>query len=208
MKNSQASVVFFKSLFKAPLKTGAFLPSSKGLAEMMSRYVNSPSADQYILEIGAGTGSLTKAILNRGVCPSQLLVLEMQPLLANFLRNLFQGVNIIEGDAKDLSLILPDKVIGKVHTIVSSIPMVNLKFKEQLAIVNACKQVLMPSGRIIQFTYRPGSPLPSEKLGMHKKYLGSVLRNIPPASVWGYSFINNNFDFAQPPQFLETKRSA
>lgn len=202
MKNSQANVVFFKSLFKAPLKTGAFFPSSKGLAEMVSRHVSCPGNDGYILEIGAGTGSLTKAILNRGIASSQLLVLEMQPVLANFLRNLFQDVNVIEGDAKDLSVILPNEVIGKVHTIVSGIPMVNLKFKDQLAIINACKQILMPNGRIIQFTYRPGSPLPSEKLGMEKKYLGSVLRNIPPASVWEYSFVE------QQTQILKNKWSA
>jgi phosphatidylethanolamine/phosphatidyl-N-methylethanolamine N-methyltransferase len=207
MKHSQENVIFLKSLLKAPLKMGAFLPSSKGLAEMVSRHVCAPDNGGYILEIGAGTGSLTKAILNRGVCSSQLLVLEMQPVLANFLRNLFPDISVIEGDAKNLPFILPEHVIGKVHTIVSGIPMVNLKFQDQLAIIEACKQVLMPSGSIIQFTYRPGSPLSCEKFGMRKKYLGSVLRNIPPASVWEYSF-KDKFDYVEQPNHFKLKWGA
>lgn len=187
MNNAKEKVIFFKSLIRAPLKTGAFLPSSRNLASFVSSHL-SCSNDGYIVEIGAGTGSLTKAILKKGVCPSRLIIIEMQPVFAEFLRKLFPDVIVIEGDAKNLQKILPEYVLGKVHTIVSGIPMVNLKFAEQLSIIKACKQVLTPLGSLIQFTYRPGSPLPSEKLGIYKKYLGSVLLNMPPASVWRYTF--------------------
>jgi phosphatidylethanolamine/phosphatidyl-N-methylethanolamine N-methyltransferase len=200
MSKAKENVIFFKSLIREPLKTGAFLPSSKNLAAFVSSHL-SYADDGYIVEIGAGTGSLTKAILKKGICPSRLIIIEMQPVFAEFLRKLFPHVIVIEGDAKNLQNILPEYAVGKVQTIVSGIPMVNLKFTEQLNIIKACKQVIAPFGNIIQFTYRPGSPLPSEKLGIYKKYLGSILLNMPPASVWQYTFdeqaIHNSKIFAK-----------
>lgn len=189
MKKTRENVIFFKGLMKSPLKTGAFFPSSKYLAQVIAGHVNN-NEEGYIIEVGAGTGSLTKALLKSGICASKLIILEMQPAFASFLKNKFSEVAVIEGNAKDLNFLLPKNAIGKVHTIVSGIPMVNLGIYEQLSILNACKSVLNNNGRILQFTYRPGSPIPYKKLGFHGKYLGSVIMNLPPASIWEYSFQN------------------
>lgn len=185
------SVLFLKGLIKSPLKTGAFFPSSKYLAKKIANYIEDYS-DGYIIEIGAGTGRLTKAILKKGIASSRIVLLETQPFFANFLQKNFNDLLVIEGDANNLLELLPDHIPGKVHTIVSSIPMVNLCFDMQLAIIMACKSVLKPDGRILQFTYRPHSPLPYRKLNLCGKYLGSVLMNIPPANVWEYKFHSDN----------------
>lgn len=198
---SKENVIFFKSLLKAPLKTGAFFPSSKNLASSISSFVNIPEPDEYVIELGAGTGRLTSALLERGIPCSQLIILEMQPSLVKFLRKTFPLVTVIEGSATDLLSLLPEKAIGKIKTIVSGIPMVNLRFHEQQQIIIAIKNVIKTNGALLQFTYRPGSPLPSNKLALNQRYLGHVLLNMPPAAIWEYknahlpiSFtVNENF---------------
>lgn len=185
MKNHE-NVIFLKSLIKAPLKTGAFFPSSKNLAASISSFVPIPEPGEYIIELGAGTGRLTAALLERGIPSSQLIILEMQPNLAKFLRKIFPSINVIEGDATKLLELLPEESIGNVKTIVSGIPMVNLRFNQQQKIITAIKNVIRPDGTLLQFTYRPGSPLPSNKLGLSQCYMGHVILNMPPAAIWKY----------------------
>ncbi len=79
---------------------------------------------------------------------------------------------MIEGNATDLLQLLPERTIGNIETIVSSIPMVNLRLSDQQQIVTAVKNVMKINGKLLQFTYRPGSPLPSNKLGLDQRYLG------------------------------------
>lgn len=195
------NVIFFKSLLKAPLKTGAFFPSSKNLANSISNFVNIPEPDEYIIELGAGTGRLTAALLERDIPSSQLIVVEMQPSLAKFLRKAFPLVTVIEGDATDLLNVLPKKAIGNIKTIVSGIPMVNLRFHEQQQIVTAIKSVMKTNGSLLQFTYRPGSPLPSSKLALSQRYLGHVLLNMPPAAIWEYKDIHHPASFVTSNSF-------
>lgn len=180
------NIVFLKSLFRAPLKTGAFFPSSRNLALAIASFVDIPEKDEYIVELGGGTGRLTAAILARGIPGSQLIVLEMQPSLAKFLKKNFPTITVIKGNAADLVNLLPPNVIGKIKTIVSGIPMVNLRFQDQQSIVSACKNAMKCDGALLQFTYRLGSPLPSNKLGLEQRYLGHVLMNMPPAAIWEY----------------------
>lgn len=189
------NVIFLKSLLKAPLKTGAFFPSSKNLANLISNFVSIPEPDEYVIELGAGTGRLTAALLER-IPSSQLIILEMQPPLAKFLRKAFPLVTVIEGNAIDLLNVLPEQAIGNIKTIVSGIPMVNLRFHEQQQIVTAIKSVMKINGSLLQFTYRPGSPLPSSKLALSQRYLGHVLLNMPPAAVWEYKDIQYPISFA------------
>jgi phosphatidylethanolamine/phosphatidyl-N-methylethanolamine N-methyltransferase len=208
MMRHKENVIFFKSLLRSPLKTGAFFPSSKNLALSISSFVDIPDEDEYIVELGAGTGRLTSAILARGVPGSQLIVLEMQPSLAKFLNKNFPQITVIEGNAADLASVLPPKVIGKITTVVSGIPMVNLRFREQQEIVKACQSVMKIDGSLLQFTYRPGSPLPSNKLGLGQRYLGHVLMNMPPAAIWEYKNIQHTmtYSFKDHFQFKRAKR--
>ncbi len=190
MRNNE-NIIFFKSLLRSPLKTGAVFPSSKNLASSVSGFVNVPGPDEYILEIGAGTGRLTSALLERGVPAAQLIILEMQPSLAKFLKKNFHSVTILEGNAVDLIKLLPQRAIGNIQTVVSGIPMVNLRFQDQQQIITAIKNVIKSDGTLLQFTYRPGSPLPSYKLGLEQHCLGHVLFNIPPAAIWEYKTTNH-----------------
>jgi len=179
------NLLFFKRLLKNPKALGALTPSSLALSNFICRHVEA-TPESYVVEIGAGTGRFTRALLLYGITPSQLFVVEMDPELCEFLTLHFPQVTVINGDASRLLEILPPHVIGKVSTVISGIPMVNLSASLQAGIIEACFAVLGEEGQMLQFTYGPISPLSSRKLGLHKKRLGHVLWNFPPAVIWAY----------------------
>jgi phosphatidylethanolamine/phosphatidyl-N-methylethanolamine N-methyltransferase len=179
------NLLFFKRLLKNPKALGAITPSSLALANFICRHVES-TPESFVVEIGAGTGRFTRALLRYGVTPTQIYVVEMDPELCKFLTQHFPQVTVINGDARNLLDILPAHIIGKVSTVISGIPLVNLSETIQAHIADACFAVLAEGGQMLQFTYGPISPLSSRKLGLHKKRLGSVFWNFPPAVIWAY----------------------
>lgn len=179
------NLLFLKRVLKNPKALGAVTPSSLALSNFICRHVEA-TPDSYVVEIGAGTGRFTRALLRYGISPSQLFVVEMDPELANFLKKHFPQVSVIQGDAQNLVDILPPDIIGKVSTVISGIPLVNLSDSVQAGIADACFAVLAEGGQMLQFTYGPVSPLSCRKLGLSKKRLGSVLLNFPPAVIWAY----------------------
>lgn len=181
----QEKILFIRKLLKNPKSMGAIVPSSKKLAAFVAQCIN---PNDVIVELGAGTGGLTLALLEAGVKTSNLVLCELDHDMCNLLRRKFPELLVIEGDATHLQQLLADKAphIQGVNAIVSGIPMVNLNFSEQKFILDACFKVLSEEGRFLQFTYGPRSPLPSKKLGLHAKRLGHVLQNMPPAVIWQY----------------------
>jgi len=173
---------FFKLFIKNPKEVGAIAPSSKFLARAMADQALGP----IVVEIGAGTGALTKGLVTKFDTRS-LYIIEIEQSLCDQLLMLFPGHHIIKGDATKLSSVLPSELIGKVDTIVSGIPLLNLKEKDRKAIIDACFATLKKDGFIIQFTYSPLCPIPLKKWGVYGKRVEYVIKNTPPAFVWKFS---------------------
>ena len=187
VSNRQENILFLKRLLKNPKALGAVAPSSKALAEMMARHVR-VNDTSYVVEVGAGTGRFTRGLLDAGLDASRLIVIELDGELCLYLQNNFPSVMIIQGDALLLDQLLPAGVALNVETIISGIPLINLNKEEQLGLITAFQNTLSPTGHIIQFTYGPVSPLSHKKLGLTATRLGHVFRNVPPATVWSYTF--------------------
>lgn len=185
IQNSE-NFIFLKRLIKNPRSLGAIAPSSKQLARFICNHIHYNEAD-YLVEIGAGTGRFTRALLQFGVPASRLIVIELDPELAQYLRMNFPAVTVIQGDATLLASLLPLETKGRVRTIISGIPMVNLPKKIQKGIMDACFDVLDENGSVLQFTYGLISPISVKDFGLHGEKLGRVMQNIPPATIWRYS---------------------
>lgn len=179
-------IFFIRKLLKNPKSVGAIAPSSKSLAAFVAQCIQS---HEVIVELGAGTGGLTKALLEVGLPSDRLVLLELDGDMCLLLRKKFPELLVIQGDASLLPELLEQYAphIHSVDAIVSGIPMVNLSKKEQSSIVEACFRVLSPQGRFLQFTYGPLSPLPHKKMGLVAERLGHVLKNVPPAVIWQYT---------------------
>lgn len=179
------SRLLFKLWLKNPRSIGAVAVSSPELAAAMARQVPR-HPDGYVVELGGGTGSVTRALLASGVPPQRLVVIERDPTLHRYLSDHFPGVRVLLGDAVHLPSLLRRHEIGPVAAIVSSLPLLSLKRSIQLRIGAQAFAVLEPGAPFIQFTYGIFSPLPRDRLGIQGEVEERVLQNLPPASVWRY----------------------
>ncbi len=139
-----------------------------------------------VLEVGAGTGAITQALLERGVSPERLFIIERDAGLTALLRNKFPGVRVRCGDAIHARRILWDNAIPQVRTVVSSLPLRNLSPAERIKNIDAMLTPLAYDGQLIQYTYAGDCPIPTGHFGLQAECLGRVWQNLPPASVWRF----------------------
>lgn len=182
---TQETLLFLKRLLKHPLRLGAIAPSSPALTSLVSRHV-SVKAGSYIVELGAGTGTVTRRLLEHGIPSDQLYVVELDPELCSFLERSLPDIHVIQGNAVELASLLPKEVVGKVSTIVSGMPMSTMPLNLQKKIIDSCFKVMTPDGEIVQYSYHVTSPIPALKLGLSKERIGITLLNLPPAFLWRY----------------------
>jgi len=179
------SRLLLKLWLKNPLKIGAVAASSPELAAAMARHIPA-HGEGYVVELGGGTGPVTRAILDTGVPPDRLIVVERDPLLHRHLAQRYPNVRVLQGDAMHLQQLLRREGIAPVKAIVSSLPLLSMKKAIQHRIGAQAFSVLEPDGPFIQFTYGLFSPLNRHRLGVRGTVEDRVLQNLPPASVWLY----------------------
>lgn len=177
--------MFFRRWMANPLQMGSIIPSSPALcARVVAQVRRAP--DEIVVELGAGTGVISRAVLDSGVPPERLFVVEIVPDMANHLRRVLPGVNVIEGDALNLLDLIPARWHGRIGTVICGIPMVLLPVELQRRFVTAIDSVA-PGRGFLHFSYCVTSPLPSGKLNLTGKRESWTPLNFPPASVWRYT---------------------
>lgn len=148
-----------------------------------------PAAAGAVVELGGGTGSITAALLRRGIAPHNLIVIEREPSLCKIMRERFPDIQVICGDARELRQLLATAGIGPVQAVVSGLPLLSLSKTVEHDILRQCFLVLPPEGFMVQFTYVPRPPVTrsvAADLNLKATRTSWVLENFPPASVWVY----------------------
>jgi phosphatidylethanolamine/phosphatidyl-N-methylethanolamine N-methyltransferase len=176
--------LFFRRWLRNPLQMGSIIPSSPALCRRIAAAVER-GPDEFVLELGAGTGVISRALLAAGVPANKLIVVEIVPEMAEFLRESLPGVNVICGDAFDLKNTLPAHMHHQIGTAICGIPLVLLPLERQAVFRDAVESVAPGKGYLL-YTYCATSPLPYRKLAMTGQRLAFTLANFPPASVWRY----------------------
>ncbi|HML10929.1 MAG TPA: methyltransferase domain-containing protein [Stellaceae bacterium] len=180
--------LFFGLWLQKPLQIAAVTPSSKRLAQVMAALVdfNRPGP---VLELGAGTGGITRGLLRAGCRRERLITLEREPQLAAALQRSFPGIATIVGDATALDEHLSRLGIEQLCAVVSSLPIKWFAVEEQRAIVEPCLARLGPGGAFLQMTNAFVSPIAIGPLGIAGERVAHVWRNLPPSQVWAYSAV-------------------
>lgn len=186
------TTLFLKRWLRRPLAMGAVVPSGRLLAEAMARATLSAMADRegHVVELGAGTGHVTKALLAAGIAVERLALVERDPELAAFLRRHFPILRIVEGDAARLSRLLAANDIGRVAAVVSSLPLLSLPAEVVDGIVHGVFETLPRGAALVQFTYGPSPPIPRalrERLRLQARSGPRIWRNVPPAVIWTFT---------------------
>lgn len=185
--SARETLLFIKRWLKHPVRLGAIAPSSPALANLVSNHVQVRKG-QIVIEIGAGTGTITRRLL-QGIPAEQLIVVELDPELCRFLKQQISSIDVIQGNAMELASLIPQKYVGKVSTIISGIPVTTMSYLQQKRLIDACRSVLAPDGELIQYSYLHKSPLPADDFGLSTERIGKTFKNIIPAYLWRYQSI-------------------
>lgn len=193
----------FRTQFKT---TGSIVPSSQHLALAMTRQIAVSRGPARILEVGPGTGAVTRRILKLLQKDDTLDLVELNERFANLLRERFQTDPLFQRAAGQAQVhvcgIEAFQTNAPYDFIVSGLPFANFSaaFVDQL--LNAMFGLLAPGGQLTYFEYMYVRPLrkivsgQSERnrlseldrvlntfLTRHRTSRDSVLLNMPPAWV-------------------------
>jgi phosphatidylethanolamine/phosphatidyl-N-methylethanolamine N-methyltransferase len=139
-----------------------------------------------VIELGGGTGSITRALLETGLAPHRLVVVERDRALAALLRKRFPGVKVLRGDATELRALVAPLDIHAADAVVSSLPLLSLPKRACHHIVEESFALLGERGIFVQYTYGVASPLPAPEFGLVGEPAERIWRNLPPAVVWRF----------------------
>jgi phospholipid N-methyltransferase len=184
-----AAWTFFRHWLKAPLTTASVVPSGEELAARMADQIR--PEDRFIVELGPGTGALTGALLRRVPLGADFAAVELNGDFATALRLRYPDLQILQGDATHLARLLSEggHAGREVDLVISGLGILIMPDQVARAILRAIVEVLAPDGRLIQFTYRPRSPIPRSHLdefGLTARRVSTAWRNLPPAFVYEY----------------------
>lgn len=174
---------FLGRMVAHPRRVGAIAPSGPALVQAMVSQIDM-SARGPVLELGPGSGVMTREILARGLPPQNLTVIERDPEFARIITKRFPNVNVINGDAFKLHALLAGQT-EKFKAIVSGIPLLNLPAERRGELIDVALDHLQPGAPFIQFSYGFHSPV-AAPLGASVEMTTFIWRNLPPARVWVY----------------------
>lgn len=183
MKTHRDLPVFIGQLLRRPREVSAVVPSSPALGRAMARAV--PAGPGAVAELGPGTGSITRALLEHGITPSSLHLVELNAEFAQSLGGRFEGVTVHHASAERLH----DLNLPPLRCVVSGLPLLSFPMSLRHAIVESAFAAMAPGGRLVQFTYGPVHPLPDammHDLGLRVRQIARVWGNLPPARVFVY----------------------
>jgi len=178
-------VRFIRSWLERPLSIGAVTPSGKVLARAMASYVD-PASDGPVVELGPGTGPVTEALVEAGVAPSRLVLVEFNSAFCRILRSRYPEATVVQGDAYSLRRLLETLLLEPAAAVVSGLPLVTKPIRQRLRLIRDSFDLMVPGAPFVQFTYSVAAPVPKRLGGFSVEASERIWLNLPPARVWVY----------------------
>jgi len=190
------NIQFLQAFLKNPLKVGAIAPSSPELAAEMLQGI-SPDEENIVLELGVGTGAITRFL--QDVIPNKnaYLGIELDRELVDNLHSKFDDMNIVCGNAADAFTIHKDSGLGKVRYVICCLPFATLPKEASESVLAEIVKFMDDGCELRIFQYAHGYFLPpaiklreflKNRYGKSKRS-PLVLKNVPPAFTLTWSTI-------------------
>jgi ornithine lipid N-methyltransferase len=178
--------LFLGKFLRHGTKIASLAPSSPWLSRATVGNVDWAGAG-VVVELGAGTGPITRVIAEKARPETKVVVLERDEDFARLLRERFADLpnfDVIEGDVRDLSAMLADRGIGRVDHVISGLPVPSFPKELQQSLFRVVRDVLEPAG-----TYNQITEIPWVYQGLYRKFFDDVRfvfepRNFPPAGAY------------------------
>jgi len=149
--------LFLREFFWNYHTTGAILPSGRRLARALTRYVGRDEGPQRILEVGPGTGPVTRRIIERMGPEDRLDLVELNDAFVARLKDRLAGEPPFQAVAGRVRVFhcpveeLPQQ--EKYDRMISGLPLNNFQPKEVQRILDAMAALLTPGGILSFFEY-------------------------------------------------------
>ena len=164
------------------------MPSSDDLGRRITEGIELDRA-RTIVELGPGTGALTRFIVERAAADAQVMAVEIDHAFAKTVQSRFPRIQVVHGSAERL----PEYVNGTpADCIVSGLPWAAFPARQQIRILDAVLAALKPGGWFATFAYIHAAWLPGGvrfrtrlETGFSSVKLSPVIwNNVPPAFVY------------------------
>ncbi len=150
-------LVFWREVWRAYHTTGAILPSSRSLGRALARYVGRQNQPQWILEVGPGTGAVTRWILARMRPEDRLDLVELNERFVAQLRQRFAAevpFQRLRGQVRIFHAPVQQMPCSHQYDlIISGLPLNNFQVAEVQAILDKMSGLLRPGGVLSFFEY-------------------------------------------------------
>jgi phospholipid N-methyltransferase len=165
---------------RAPTFMGGIVPSSSVLARAMSRQAAGYDA---IVEVGAGTGAVTRRLV-ADYPRAALTLVEREPKLARRLARSFSHARVRDGcvhEHVDCLVEQPPRTVA-----VSSLPFRSLPADVADATIAALERFLLADAErcLVQYSYGLRAPFAFRSPRLAWRRVERIWRNVPPAIVW------------------------
>jgi len=193
-------LTFFRQAVRTLREVGALAATTQAVAHAVAAPIVHSEAPIRVLEVGAGTGAITQAILSRLTQNDHLDVYEINSAFAAVLRQTVGStsgpmVQVYEADIESLA---PDI---RYDFIVSSLPLLNLPPDKVDRIFSLLLSVLKPGGTLSYYDYwakelrqfihgsaerqrvREVLSITRRYLEHHEYHHRIMFKNVPPASI-------------------------
>ena len=140
-----------------------------------------------VLELGAGTGQVTQAVVEAGWPADEVVVVERDAELCRTLERRFRGLTVLHGDALDVDQVLADAGVSSVCVVLSGLPMRAISPEAAAHCYSSAFELMPAGGTIIQYTYGFKPPVQTDDiLKFAADFVGREWRNVPPMGIWRY----------------------
>lgn len=182
-------LTFLRGWTRAPKAVGLPFASSPWTARRLAQAVLEAAipGGGPVLELGAGTGPVTKALIDAGCPPEQIIVVEQDSELCQTLEQRLAGVRVLQANALALGDIRQRARVQSVSVVLSGLPMRIIAPEAAASCYTAAFGLMPPGGSIIQYTYGFRPPVDAEEMPeLDARFVGRELRNVPPMGIWSY----------------------
>jgi phospholipid N-methyltransferase len=175
--------LFFTKFLRHGRAIASFMPSSPWLAHALVRDIDFSGA-RCVVELGAGTGPVTAALLGRNGGSCRTLIVERDPDFCRLLRQKFPRAEIVQADAGDLEQLLADRGISAIDHCLCGLPLPSFAPAERDRILKVVRDRLAPQGTFRQLTVMPGVYYLLYRRYFTEVNFQMVWRNLPPAGFY------------------------
>jgi phospholipid N-methyltransferase len=175
--------VLFRRFLRNPVRVGALCPSSQALCGTIVSQIGVDKAD-VIVELGPGTGAITREIILRMPDNARLLVIELDETLCGHLRENFPEITVCNDSAAGIGSILERYSLPKPTVVISGLPWANFSSTLQRSILTSVADHIAPGGYFTTFAYLQGMMFTSGQ--RFRRMLGEVFPEVTTSPVvWG-----------------------